>query len=163
MSQVCYQKLGFAVQELLQGKIAKTHKSGLWNCFSYRGLPYIFEDKINLSRVRKKWAQNLKFNLKHPLTSTTSKGKVRISIQFLHNKVLRIVFFWNFVYDYWDVSGNGDSLQPLKVSRSQNKIVELQILPKWTNKFVRSQCARSDLNKRFLPKPMTTTGWKGTP
>ena len=26
-----------------------------------------------------------------------------------------------------------------------------------------SQCARMDLNKRFLPKPMTTTGWKGTP
>ena len=25
------------------------------------------------------------------------------------------------------------------------------------------QCARTDLNKRFLPKPMTTTGWKGTP
>ena len=27
----------------------------------------------------------------------------------------------------------------------------------------RSQCARTDLNKRFLPKPMTTTGWKVTP
>ena len=26
-----------------------------------------------------------------------------------------------------------------------------------------SQCARTDLNKRFLPKPMTITGWKGTP
>ena len=26
-----------------------------------------------------------------------------------------------------------------------------------------SQCARTDLNKRFLPKPMTTTGWKETP
>ena len=26
-----------------------------------------------------------------------------------------------------------------------------------------SQCARTDLNKRFLPKPMTTTGWKVTP
>ena len=26
-----------------------------------------------------------------------------------------------------------------------------------------TQCARTDLNKRFLPKPMTTTGWKGTP
>ena len=26
-----------------------------------------------------------------------------------------------------------------------------------------TQCARMDLNKRFLPKPMTTTGWKGTP
>ena len=26
-----------------------------------------------------------------------------------------------------------------------------------------AQCARMDLNKRFLPKPMTTTGWKGTP
>ena len=25
------------------------------------------------------------------------------------------------------------------------------------------QCARTVLNKRFLPKPMTTTGWKGTP
>ena len=25
------------------------------------------------------------------------------------------------------------------------------------------QCARTDLNKRFLPKPMTTTGWKVTP
>ena len=25
-----------------------------------------------------------------------------------------------------------------------------------------SQCPRTDLNKRFLPKPMTTTGWKGT-
>ena len=26
-----------------------------------------------------------------------------------------------------------------------------------------TQCARTDLNKRFLPKPMTTTGWKGPP
>ena len=26
-----------------------------------------------------------------------------------------------------------------------------------------TQCPRTDLNKRFLPKPMTTTGWKGTP
>ena len=26
-----------------------------------------------------------------------------------------------------------------------------------------SQCARMDLNKRFLPKPMTTTAWKRTP
>ena len=25
-----------------------------------------------------------------------------------------------------------------------------------------TQCARTDLNKRFLPKPMATTGWKGT-
>ena len=25
------------------------------------------------------------------------------------------------------------------------------------------QCARTDLNKRFLPEPMTTTGWKVTP
>ena len=25
------------------------------------------------------------------------------------------------------------------------------------------QCARTDLNKRFLPKPMITTGWKVTP
>ena len=24
--------------------------------------------------------------------------------------------------------------------------------------FHRTQCARTDLNKRFLPKPMTTTG-----
>ena len=29
--------------------------------------------------------------------------------------------------------------------------------------FASTQCARTDLNKRFLPKPMTTTGWKGTP
>ena len=27
----------------------------------------------------------------------------------------------------------------------------------------RAQCPRTDLGKRFLPKPMTTTGWKGTP
>ena len=26
-----------------------------------------------------------------------------------------------------------------------------------------AQCAGTDLNKRFLPKPMTTTGWKETP
>ena len=26
-----------------------------------------------------------------------------------------------------------------------------------------AQCARTDLDKSFLPKPMTTTGWKGTP
>ena len=26
-----------------------------------------------------------------------------------------------------------------------------------------SQCARTDLNKRFLPKAITTIGWKGTP
>ena len=26
-----------------------------------------------------------------------------------------------------------------------------------------SQCPRTDLSKRFLPKQMTTTGWKGTP
>ena len=26
-----------------------------------------------------------------------------------------------------------------------------------------AQCARTDWNKRLLPKPMTTTGWKGTP
>ena len=26
-----------------------------------------------------------------------------------------------------------------------------------------SQCPRTNLNKRFLPKPMTTTGWKETP
>ena len=26
-----------------------------------------------------------------------------------------------------------------------------------------TQCARTDLNKRFFPKLMTTTGWKGTP
>ena len=26
-----------------------------------------------------------------------------------------------------------------------------------------SQCPRTDLSKRFLPKPMTATGWKGTP
>ena len=34
------------------------------------------------------------------------------------------------------------------------------MLSKW---LVKTQCARTDLNKRFLPKPMTTTGWKGTP
>ena len=27
----------------------------------------------------------------------------------------------------------------------------------------RTQCPRTDLNKMFLPKPMTTTGWKRTP
>ena len=26
-----------------------------------------------------------------------------------------------------------------------------------------SQCPITDLSKRFVPKPMTTTGWKGTP
>ena len=26
-----------------------------------------------------------------------------------------------------------------------------------------TQCARTDLNKRFSPKPMNTTGWKGPP
>ena len=26
-----------------------------------------------------------------------------------------------------------------------------------------SHCPRTDLSKRFLPKPVTTTGWKGTP
>ena len=26
-----------------------------------------------------------------------------------------------------------------------------------------TQCPRTDLSKRFLPKPMTTTGWEGTP
>jgi hypothetical protein len=30
-------------------------------------------------------------------------------------------------------------------------------------KGVTAQCTRTDLNKRFLPEPMTTTGWKGTP
>ena len=30
-----------------------------------------------------------------------------------------------------------------------------------TNDYLlQTQCARTDLNKRFLPKPMTTTGWK---
>ena len=30
-------------------------------------------------------------------------------------------------------------------------------------KYAESQCPRTDLSKRFLPKPMTTTGRKGTP
>ena len=32
----------------------------------------------------------------------------------------------------------------------------------WRN-FERNLFTKTDLNKRFLPKPMTTTGWKGTP
>ena len=28
---------------------------------------------------------------------------------------------------------------------------------------ISARCPRTDLNKRLLPKPMTTTGWKGTP
>ena len=47
------------------------------------------------------------------------------------------------------------TLEMIKVSRSRNKIVEPKILPK---KRTNAQCARMDLNKRFLPKPMTTTG-----
>ena len=35
---------------------------------------------------------------------------------------------------------------------------QLAINPK-----LKTQCPRTELSKRFLPKPMTTTGWKGTP
>ena len=52
-------------------------------------------------------------------------------------------------------------------SISNTKINVLENKPTLTTrgtgiKQEQTQCPRTDLSKRFLPKPMTTTGWKGT-
>ena len=43
------------------------------------------------------------------------------------------------------------------IVQKENSLEKLSILASW------AQCPRTDLSKRFLPKQMTTTGWKGTP
>ena len=56
--------------------IEKSNKSELWNCLSYRGLPYHFEVRSQTFRNEcKSWrSQPQKFNLDFHSTSTTSKG-----------------------------------------------------------------------------------------
>ena len=56
--------------------IAKSNKSELWNCLSYRGLSYLFEVRSQSFRNDcKSWrSQPQKFNLDFHSTSTTSKG-----------------------------------------------------------------------------------------
>ena len=50
-------------------------------------------------------------------------------------------------------------LQPNnKINKSLPTYLMIYLLLYQSVKFTCSQCARTDLNKRFLPKPMTTTG-----
>ena len=58
-------------------------------------------------------------------------------------------------------------------NRKKYILLEIEIFPSnlcWYSQLrqssilhAESQCPRMDLSKRFLPKQMTTTGWKGTP
>ena len=50
-------------------------------------------------------------------------------------------------------------LAPKRKCHKPSKFVQSCII---VHRYI-AQCARTDLNKRFLPKQMTTTGWKGTP
>ena len=60
---------------------------------------------------------------------------------------------------------NQETFQSRKTFFVTNKFEQLvDGLNDSTELFLKSpQCPRTDLNKRFLPKPMTITGWKGTP
>ena len=59
---------------------------------------------------------------------------------------------------------------PPKGKLNSEWIYEVIVTPKMQTKNYKdfyphhtTQCPRTDLGKRFLPKPMTTTGWKVTP
>ena len=52
----------------------------------------------------------------------------------------------------------GDFLQKFDISVLVNAIVRYRNSNLGLMSYDSSQCARTDLNKKFLPKPMTTTG-----
>ena len=55
-------------------KILKSNKSELWNCLSYRGLPYFFEvGSKTFRKITKFRGCSSKFSIDRPLTSMTSK------------------------------------------------------------------------------------------
>ena len=55
-------------------------------------------------------------------------------------------------------------LSHLEINHVIHILCRVKTASNWNEKSSdKTQCARTDLNKRFLHKPMTTTGWKETP
>ena len=80
-------------------------------------------------------------------------NKMFLKLEFLSHPLVRLFIFIQTVKNkfwgrivYWFVSGGFSDLYIRTIIFT-----------------IGTQCARTDLNKRFLPKPMTTKGWKGTP
>ena len=94
-------------------------------------------------------------------------GNIKLSTVFPHIIAAATILFWihlvrklfKFSFPLCNENLNSFLTRWGNYSRRGNYSREETI---WGNT-VLAQCPRTDLSKRFLPKPMTTTGWKGTP